>query len=135
MRRTAEQIEESKEQRASAHSEPSGKQSVKRVIGNPDKTIPYRFKPGQCGNPGGRPKNDLAKEIAQAVFAQDPEAIRAAMERALLKGNAYVFKELADRGYGKVSDKLEMSGQLTVTLAERLESARRALKAKKGEDE
>ena len=133
MRRTAQQIEESKEIVRCEHGTKHGVHK-KRVYGNPDKIKPYQWAKGFCPNPSGRPKNDLAKEIAQAVFAQDPEAIRAAMEKALLKGNAYVFKELADRGYGKVSDKLEMSGNLTVTLAERLESARRALKAKKDDD-
>jgi hypothetical protein len=33
------------------------------------------WKPGQSGNPGGRPKRDLTAEIARAIFGRDPEAI------------------------------------------------------------
>jgi hypothetical protein len=33
------------------------------------------WKPGQSGNPGGRPKRDLAAEIARSIFERDPEAI------------------------------------------------------------
>ena len=33
------------------------------------------WKPGQSGNPGGRPKRDLATEIAQAIFERDAEVI------------------------------------------------------------
>jgi len=32
------------------------------------------FKPGQSGNPGGRPKKDLANIIAREVFAEYPES-------------------------------------------------------------
>jgi Family of unknown function (DUF5681) len=78
--------------------------------GNPDKTIPYRWKPGQSGNPDGRPKNDLAREIARGVFEDDPELIRQAFRNALRKGNAYVFKELADRAYGRTPQRLEHTG-------------------------
>ena len=69
-----------------------------------------QFKPGQSGNPGGRPKNDLAREIAQAIFENDADAIYKAFREALLKGNAYTFKELAERAYGKVAQAVEVSG-------------------------
>jgi hypothetical protein len=82
---------------------------------------------GVSGNPGGRPKNDLAREIAQEVFEQNPEAIYKALTRALLKGNAYLFKQLADRAYGKIADKLEMD--VSADLAERLQAARRRASA------
>lgn len=69
-----------------------------------------RFKPGQSGNPGGRPKNDLGRIIAQAVIENNQEAVYRALTKALLKGNPYLFKVLADRAYGKVSDKVELTG-------------------------
>lgn len=69
-----------------------------------------QFKPGQSGNPGGKPKNDLAKEIAQAIFENDADAIYKAFRKALLKGSAYTFKELADRAYGKVKERIEHTG-------------------------
>jgi len=66
---------------------------------------------GVSGNPGGRPRHDIAREIAQEVFENNREAIYAAMTRALLKGNAHTFKELCDRAYGKVNDKVEVTGR------------------------
>jgi hypothetical protein len=68
---------------------------------------PYRFQPGKSGNPGGRPKHDLAADIARAVFEQNAEALYRAYTRAALKGNAYAFKELADRAYGKLKERIE----------------------------
>ncbi len=68
------------------------------------------WKPGQSGNPGGRPKRDVASEIARAVFEGNEEAIYRAMLKALKKGNPRVFKELAERGFGKLTQGIEMSG-------------------------
>lgn len=62
---------------------------------------------GVSGNPGGRPKRDMAAEIAQAVFEQNPEMIYQAMAKKLLKGDAHVFRELANRAFGKVPQKVE----------------------------
>jgi len=65
------------------------------------------WKPGQSGNPGGRPKRDLAAEIARMIFERDTEAIERAFAAALRKGDARVFKALADRAYGKPRQQIE----------------------------
>jgi len=70
----------------------------------------YQFKPGESGNPSGRPKNDKAREIARAIFEQNPEAIYEAMGKALLKGHPNAFRELANRAYGKITQALEVAG-------------------------
>ena len=70
----------------------------------------------------GRPKNDLAAQTAQMVFEKNAEAIEKAMLKALLKGNPKVFAVLADRGFGKLSQKLEVPE--VVDLAEMLAQAR-----------
>ncbi len=70
----------------------------------------HRWKPGQSGNPGGRPKKDIASEIAQRVFEENPEAIYKAMLKALLKGDPEVFAVLADRAFGKSTQKIEIPG-------------------------
>jgi len=60
----------------------------------------YQFRPGESGNPSGRPKHDKARQIARAIFEQNPEAIYEAMGKALLKGKPHVFKELAEGAFG-----------------------------------
>ena len=67
------------------------------------------WKPGQSGNPGGRPKRDLAAEIARAIFERDPEAIERVLAKELRKGNYRVFTALADRAYGKPHQSLDLS--------------------------
>src|SRR6516162_5627557 len=52
---------------------------------------PVRWQPGKSANPGGRPKRDLAAEIARAVFERNAEALYKAYTKAALKGNAYAF--------------------------------------------
>lgn len=67
------------------------------------------WKPGQSGNPSGRPKRDVAAEIARAVFEQDAEAIQRVFAKELRKGNYKVFAALADRAYGRPHQSLALS--------------------------
>ena len=69
------------------------------------------WKQGQSGNPGGRPKRDLAAEIARAIFEQDSEVITRAFAAELKKGNAKVFTALADRAYGKPRQQIELAAE------------------------
>ena len=64
---------------------------------------------GVSGNPGGKPKTDLAAEIARAVFSENKEAIYKAMSKALLKGNAYSFDVVACRAFGKLKETKEVT--------------------------
>ena len=70
------------------------------------------WKSGQSGNPGGRPRRDLAAEIARAIFERDAEAIERAFAAALKKGDARVFKVLADRAYGKPRQQVGQIGEV-----------------------
>jgi hypothetical protein len=56
------------------------------------------------GNPGGRPRIDLAAEIARALFENDGEAIYAAFQKVLRKGSPYAFQVLSDRAFGKLKE-------------------------------
>ena len=48
-------------------------EATKRGGGN--RPVEHRFKPGQNGNPGGRPERDIAAEIARAIFNKNPELL------------------------------------------------------------
>ena len=63
----------------------------------------WQWRPGQSGNPSGK-RNDLAAEIARAVFENNAEALYRAFCKTAMKGNAYAFKELADRAYGMLRE-------------------------------
>lgn len=107
--KTADSIEQQPERKAArdnGDSSPENTQSITRKSRRGDATriAPWTWKPGQSGNPGGRPKNDLAAEIARAVFEQNAEAVFRAFSKALLRGNAYCFKELSDRAYGRLKE-------------------------------
>ena len=70
----------------------------------------HRFRPGQSVNPGGRPRKDIASEIAQRVFEENAEAIEKAFVKALKRGTPELFAVLADRAFGKLTLKVEILG-------------------------
>lgn len=89
---------------------------------------PFHWKKGQSGNPGGRKRGpDLAAEVAQAIFEGNPDAIYKAMLKALKKGNPKVYTALADRAFGKLKEKFEVTGD--ALLVERLNAGRKRLNA------
>ena len=71
-------------------------------------TIGIPFKPGQSGNPGGRPKTKPFKEaIRRAVEAagddtQKLDMLALALYSKALEGDVSALKEIADRLDGKV---------------------------------
>lgn len=109
--RTAEQIEENKAQRTGESSDQLPKQ-VKRKL--PAKMVEFCWKKGQSGNPGGRPKSDFAAEFARKILeAKGDEKLLNEYANGfvsqLRKGNAYTFKELAERGFGKLKEIKEVT--------------------------
>jgi hypothetical protein len=64
----------------------------------------WRWEKGKSANPGGVPKHDIAKEIAQAIFLNNPEMIYKAYTKMLRRGNAYCFQVLSDRAFGKLKE-------------------------------
>ena len=55
---------------------------------------------GRTAGRSGRPKVDLAAEIARAIFEKNRDAIEKAFVKALKRGNPEVFAVLADRARG-----------------------------------
>lgn len=82
----------------------SGRRGQKGGVPGAPQLRPYHFRAGESGNPGGRPKHDLAAEIARAIFEQDGLAIFDAFRKMLRKGSPYAFDVLANRGYGKLRE-------------------------------
>lgn len=99
--------------------------------------VPHQFKPGQSGNPGGRPKkqpitdyliDQLDQPIPEAMKAKLPPIFvdvygtEATFGQVLafklitqgLRGDMQAAKEILDRVEGKVTKKLEHSGRMTL---------------------
>jgi hypothetical protein len=75
---------------------------------------------------GGRPKKDMASEITRQVFEKNPELIYNACVTQLAKGGAFAFQVYSDRAFGKLKEKLEVSG--ADEIANLLEKARQRAK-------
>jgi Family of unknown function (DUF5681) len=80
--------------------------------------IATRFKPGQSGNPTGRPKNYALSEVLAAlgeeIEAKSGKTIAQlgceALLQKVLRGDVQAFREFADRIEGKPRQKVELSG-------------------------
>lgn len=93
----------------------------------------WRWLAEQSGNPSGWPKHDLAAEIAKACFEENAEALYKAFSKALLKGNAYAFKEQSDRVYGRLKERIEVeAGPLRHMTDDELEQRAAALQRQLG---
>jgi len=96
--------------------------------GKPDKTIPYRFKPGHSGNPGGRPKkrpisdryeacaeeplpDDLRRIMKLRKGATWGDAVAISQYRAALKGKPDAAREIREGIEGKATQRLD-SGEV-----------------------
>lgn len=68
---------------------------------------------GVSGNPSGLPGTDVPALIARRAFEADPEGVIEALRDKLKAGDIQTFKELGDRGYGKVKDRtqFELTGK------------------------
>ena len=75
-----------------------------------------KFKPGQSGNPGGRPK--VVAEVQELARQHAPAAIIELARLALKAKNETVrvaaIRELLDRGYGRPRQGLEITPPPTI---------------------
>jgi hypothetical protein len=82
---------------------------------------------GVSGNPGGRPKSDLAAEVARLVFeGLDQKQAAKVLAKVILR-NPKMFQVIADRAYDKVLQNLNVTAEtnLSMKIVERLEAARK----------
>jgi Family of unknown function (DUF5681) len=108
---------------------------VSRAQGNTANSAQYRglrpFKPGQSGNPKGRPKKAPITKILEKIFSkpQNRKDIEEAVLRILLGGrmsSVLMIREAAERLEGKVSQEVEVHGNVNVTLEQVLEARKKA---------
>jgi hypothetical protein len=110
-----------------APKKPENTPNIKRAKLTPEMEA-VKWKPGQSGNPGGRPKKKLITEMYEEIL-NDPEhiaAIKAATVKALRNGNMAMvlqLREMADRTEGKVTQPIE--ADITVNLADAIAEARK----------
>jgi hypothetical protein len=86
----------------------------KKLFGNgidPSVGKATQIQPGERRNPGGRPKYDLASELAQAIFEENIQAIKAAYLKLLKRGSLGAFALLAERAYGKIAQPIVGGGE------------------------
>jgi hypothetical protein len=113
--KTARSIEEQEARKAEEKSKAEGKTdpvfpthnsgSVSGRRGRVENLKPWPK--GVSGNPGGKPKIDLAAEIARAIFQNDGLAIYVAYRKMLRKGSPYAFQVLSDRAFGKMKESIQ----------------------------
>ena len=82
--------------------------------------VEHRFKPGQSGNPKGRPiSKPLTEALKTALAADNGAAIQELVAVAVKKarqGDFRFWREILDRVDGKVTDRLEVTGDPIATM-------------------
>jgi hypothetical protein len=82
--------------------------------------VEHRWKPGQSGNPGGRPKGQSITASLRALLEKEHngkrivELLAERIMKEALAGKFPFAKEVLDRADGKVTDKLEVDNASVV---------------------
>ena len=97
---------------------------------------PYQWKPGESGNPSGRPKGLISASLHDYLTRNKgvklEEMVRGAIESAI-KGNPKALAVIRDSVDGRPAQSIDINANVTMTLADRLEQARKAIKEESGE--
>ena len=85
-----------------------------------DRLKPYHWKPGQSGNPTGRPNGAISLTTELKMYLKrHPEALEGIVKTLIkegLTGNIIAIKETFDRVDGKVAETHKLEGTLPVVL-------------------
>ncbi len=91
------------------------------------------FQPGRTGNAGGRPKKtEDERTLEQMCKEKTPDALATILDimassqqdRAKLAAATYIV----DRGWGKAKESVELSGLVTLSIADQIKQAHEARK-------
>jgi hypothetical protein len=83
--------------------------------GRAEELAPFRWKPGQSGNPGGRPKSKPITDKLLEVL-EDPKELEALVRvwlKSARKGSIMHLREILDRVEGRVALAVDVSGRVT----------------------
>jgi Family of unknown function (DUF5681) len=82
-----------------------------------------RFRPGQSGNPGGRPKAERnVRELAQQHTVEAVEALVDVVRTGKPAERVQAATALLDRGWGRPSASIEMTSTVKTSLVDLLTS-------------
>ena len=89
---------------------------------------PHRWKPGESGNPNGRPKNvKYISEALRELLGGDPALLKElvlAIASKAGKGDVQAFKEITDRIEGKVVETHKFGGDIPVSIVYKLKESK-----------
>jgi hypothetical protein len=95
------------------------------------KNLQPPWKKGECPSPGRKHKHDVAAAFARAVIEGTVDQAFQGFARQLANGNAYTFKELAERGYGPMKQHIQFTANDRV-MEMLTEGRKRVAERKKG---
>jgi hypothetical protein len=101
-----------------------------------------RFKPGQSGNPGGRPKTAPLSQACRELLARPvpddvkgrtyAEAIAESLAEKALEGDIRAAQELGDRAEGRARQSIEVQNTALAEAFERMTSEELEVYAREG---
>jgi hypothetical protein len=102
---------------------PANRSENRKKRSLPKAAEPYRFKPGQSGNPSGRPKSTPITDALRKALSNPQELSRiiAAILQKAKKGDVKAFQAVAERLEGKPAQALTLAGENGGPIVFRLE--------------